>query len=486
MHFQVLPLPVAPGPVYSSYLQLGLLQYLKIPYPEYLSGRAAMETQTENSSPASSSTSSWSTYCPSVFNMLPEPGEDCGIFALDKFNRRYRYDSFGFVKKRSKCFMNLDFEDAIFIPNFCNYDQAEIPHAGVLHQQMESSSPVRPQHVRPRTLVTVGCQADVWKLGPQHLTIPVSERPIDIRVLTASTTTPESGRSLSINLPNWRTHSWNQASSWRTPPSSQAPLTPPSSTPERSSRTPQRADVIARELMAERERINKQSGSGTSRLFIPSRVVQERNSPESLSPHTLPLTPTRLTRYSNHYGRSDVPPNQNCAIYVVGIPAVAQYADVLGSIRGGKILICLIDRPNEQHPTAAAKIVFFTRASAELFMQRSCGIGVYILGQRVTAVWNRIHYAAHAKANQSRVVLISGPACWMDFEFFENFFRARFEFQEESRSEMPRSREGHVVHMWRFASLRAQAELAYIAIERELGGIFKVEYGPDLCARPWI
>jgi hypothetical protein len=238
--------------------------------------------------------------------------------------------------------------------------------------------------------------------------------------------------------------------------------------------------------MAEQERINKQSGSGTSRLFIPSRLVQERSSPESSSPHTLLLAPTRSTRYSNHYGRSDVPPSQNCAIYVVGIPAEAQYADVLGSIRGGKILICLIDRPNEQHPTAAAKIVFFTRASAELFMQRSCGVGVYILGQRVTAMWNRIHYAAHAKANQSRVVLISGPACWMDFEFFENFFRARFEFQKESRSEMPCSQEGHVVHMWRFASLRAQAELAYIAVERELGGIFKVEYGPDLCARPWI
>ena len=247
-----------------------------------------------------------------------------------------------------------------------------------------------------------------------------------------------------------------------------------------------RTDIVARKLMAEQERLNKQSSSAPSRVFIPSRLVQERNSPDSIGLYTLPPTPTRSAPDTNHYGRSDISADQNCAIYIVGIPAAAQYSDVLDSIRGGKILVCLIDPPDRQHHTAAAKIVFFTRASAELFMERSRGVGVYILGRRVRAMWNRIFYAAHTKTHQSRVILISGPAHLMDFEIFESFFRERFEYQEESRSEIPCNREGYALYMWKFASLRAQAELAYISIEREWHGIFKVEYGPDTCARLWV
>jgi hypothetical protein len=96
----------------------------------------------------------------------------------------------------------------------------------------------------------------------------------------------------------------------------------------------------------------------------------------------------------------------------------------------------------------------------------------------------------------------------MSFEFFEEFFRSRFKGDVEARFEIEGGWGGEVrgaaaaaaagrregkegeqkdwkTYVWRFASLRAQAELAKVALEREMGGIFQVEYGADPCEKPW-
>ncbi len=447
-----------------------------------------MENQTEDCFSDSSSTMSYLAYGASRSNMSPPPGQDWGASALEMPAGRNLYECPDFVEKRSEWYKNLDFEDAIFIPNFCTDEPPEPAHAPAdLQQRADPRSHVRQQHVRPSSPVMMAPRAGAWHLGPQNTPVAVNEQPVGISIPTPATTTPESDRPLSTPWPNWHSRPSNQAGSWRTPPSSHTPPTPSYSTPGGSRGASRHTQLIAREIAAQQER-NRQLGSGACGHFMPSRAVLERTRPAPLNPASPLPTPTRSTRNANHYGRADLPEDENCAIYVVGIPARATYADVLGAVRGGKIYVCLMDPPCGQHPTAAAKLVFFTRAAAERFMQRHHSVGVYIRGQRVRAMWNRIRYAACARRppHQSRVVVVSGPRRWMDFAFFETFFGSRFEFQEEARSERPCDRAGRVVHVWRFASVRAQAELAYIAIERELGDIFEVEYGPDPCAQPWM
>jgi hypothetical protein len=480
-------MPITHGPAYNSYVPVRLVRYMAIPYPGYVPGIAVIESQEKDVLPASHLISSYSTHGPSGSCPSTPPSQDSGASAFDRIANMFQGGHSGPMIPDSVWNKNLDFEDEIFIPTFCTGEPPRPSHSAAgLQHQARSSSQVPPQHVRLNNSVITGPKADTWNLSPQHSSMSVSERMIDSSMLTPPTSTPESNCTLSINLPNWRSYPSNQFHSGRTPPRSRALHTPLSSM-ARSSRTSQEADNIARQIMAELERINARSGSGGPRPFMPSRAVLKRNIPESLSHQTLlQPNPTRSVRDAKYYGRANLPAHKNCAIYIMGIPAKAGYADVLDSIRGGKIYACLMDPPNAEHLTSAAKLVFFTRASAELFMQRHYRVGIYVLGQRVKAIWNRIRYDAHDKPHQSRVVRISGPASWMDFEFFEKFFKARLEFQEESRSEIPCSHEGHALYEWRFASLRAQAELAYIAIVRELSDIFKVEYGPDPCARPWM
>jgi hypothetical protein len=482
--FQVVPLPTT-APVYKSYIPIGLVWYLGIHYPGYISGVAPIETQAEVAFPASSSTSSCSTVSPFRSYILTPPSQGFSASPFETAGSRSQDDTFGAVKKCSEWYKNLDFEDAIFIPNFFKDDPRRLPHAvRVLQQRANSSSPVLPQYIRPSTPVVADSRADSWHIGPEHNAISASERTLDINVLTPPTSTPQSNRRLSMNLPNWSARPSNQPRPRQTPPPSYALLTPPSST-ARSSRTSQNTQEIAREIMAEQERINRQRGSKGPKSFIPSRAVLERNRQKLIGAETPESSPNRPLGGAKHYGRP-IPPHKNCAIFITEIPIQATYADVLGSVRGGKIYACRFEPDTGKFPTRAVKLVFFTRAAAEVFMQRSYLAGVFIRGKRVRAIWNRIRYDAHPSPHQSRVVNITGPARWVGSGFLEEWFEPRFDYDLDHVVDIPCSREGYATRAWHFACLRAQAEFAKMIIERELNDIFKVEYGVDPCARPWF
>jgi hypothetical protein len=237
--------------------------------------------------------------------------------------------------------------------------------------------------------------------------------------------------------------------------------------------------------MTEQERINRQRGLGSVKSFIPSRAALERNRQKLRDPDTSLSNPNRPVSDAKHYGRP-IPPHKNCAVFITEIPIQATYADVLGSVRGGKIYACRFEPDEGKFPTRAVKLVFFTRASAELFMQRNYTVGIFILGERVRAIWNRIRYDAHPNPRQSRVVNITGPARWVHSKFLEEWFEPRFDYDLDRTVDMPCPREGYATRAWRFACLRAQAEFAKMIVERELSGIFQVEYGVDPCARPWF
>lgn len=483
--FQAVPISTT-ALVNNSYLPAGLVQYMGIPYPGYISGVVPIETQTKDCFLASPSISSRSTVGPSGLYILTSRSQgSSGASAFEASSSRSQGDSFGSVNKCSELYKNLDFEDAIFIPTFCTEDSPTLPHVvGVLQQRSNSSSPVLLQNIRPSTPVAVRSKADSWHIRPEHSAISASKRTTDINLLTPPTSIPQSNRRLSMNLPNGCARPSNQSRSRRTPPASHVLLTPPTSM-ARSSRISPSTREIAREIMAEQERINKQRGLGSVKSFIPSRAALERNRQKLMDPETSQSTPNWPLSEAKHYGRP-IPPYKNCAIFITEIPIQATYADVLGSVRGGKIYACRFEPDEGKFPTRAAKLVFFTRASAEIFMQRNYMVGIFILGKRVRAIWNRIRYDAHPSPHQSRVVNITGPARWVQSKFLKEWFEPRFDYNLDRTVDMPCPREGYATRAWHFACLRAQAEFAKMIVERELSGIFQVEYGVDPCARPWF
>ncbi|KAG0649385.1 hypothetical protein D0Z07_4420 [Hyphodiscus hymeniophilus] len=141
-----------------------------------------------------------------------------------------------------------------------------------------------------------------------------------------------------------------------------------------------------------------------------------------------------------------------------------------------------IEHNRSQHQTAAAKIVFFERHQAEAFMTLVSSGRFLVKGRQIRHVrWNKIKSARYPNSISSRAIRLIGPRYLMDFGFFEVFFSQRFTYELEGRREVPCVPPGMVAHEWIFGSLRCQASSAKTAVERELRGIFSVEWARDPC-----
>jgi hypothetical protein len=104
------------------------------------------------------------------------------------------------------------------------------------------------------------------------------------------------------------------------------------------------------------------------------------------------------------------------------------------------------------------------------------------MGQVIQRVaWNKIKSGPYPHQSHSRAIRITGPQELMDFDFFEDFFVHKFAYDLDRRGVVHCNRPGHVSHEWHFGSLRCQAASAKTAIERELKGIFEVEWSVDPC-----
>lgn len=180
---------------------------------------------------------------------------------------------------------------------------------------------------------------------------------------------------------------------------------------------------------------------------------------------------------------AEIADSQNCAVWILGLPENVTHTELLGAIRNvGKVYCAVINPPTGQHQTSAAKIVFFERHQAESFMALALNGHLQVMGREIRHVrWNKIKSARYPYTENSRVIHVTGPRHLMDFKFFEGFFTRLFEYQLEGKQEVECAVSGMVTHEWRFGSLRCQAASAKTAIERELRGVFAVEWARDPC-----
>jgi hypothetical protein len=259
-----------------------------------------------------------------------------------------------------------------------------------------------------------------------------------------------------------------------------------------------RAQAIAAIVQAKRAEMEKQFGPGTLRTFYPSNRALERN-------HILPgrdmnRASTISTRSSSpaapaaylgdpfleNNRSADIPEHENCALWICGLPGCVTYNMLLRSIRDiGKVYATVINPPTDSIRTSAAKIIFFNRHQAEKLFNVINDRQFVVMGKVVHKVlWNKIRTGPYPHSTHSRAIRITGTREMMDFDYFENFFVDRFQYDLDVRGVVDCDRPGLVSHEWHFGCLRCQAASAKTAIERELKRIYEVEWVDDPCEFP--
>ncbi|KAL3418289.1 hypothetical protein PVAG01_10005 [Phlyctema vagabunda] len=180
-----------------------------------------------------------------------------------------------------------------------------------------------------------------------------------------------------------------------------------------------------------------------------------------------------------------LPDHLNCALWITGIPAEADYSDVFAVINTGAVFCLHLNDPTDQHSTKAAKLVFKKPEEAARFLyQTRSQAGVSVMGSRIRAIYNRHgHQQQEAYANKTRVLVIAGPVATMSMSFWIDFFKFCTVCQFESALELPSPNPRKRIMQFRFARIDGQAESCYEAIMRDdlCPHIYLTRYGYDPC-----
>jgi len=196
---------------------------------------------------------------------------------------------------------------------------------------------------------------------------------------------------------------------------------------------------------------------------------------------------------------ANIPHSENCSLWLTGLPADVSYTELFVRLRGtGKIFATYINHasPENGHVTSAAKVTFFSFASAQALFNKfgrpeSTRVA-RLRGRTVTVRMNRIkvsEYQTHgfgwedeAGNEPSRVLIITGPRLLVDVASLMAYFSQRFFFELDQVVPL---QEGDIrSYELRFASFYCQARSAYLALVKEpffaqMG--VTVRYGPDPC-----
>ncbi|KAI1498381.1 hypothetical protein F5X99DRAFT_412186 [Biscogniauxia marginata] len=178
--------------------------------------------------------------------------------------------------------------------------------------------------------------------------------------------------------------------------------------------------------------------------------------------------------------------SQNCAIHAV-IEEDVHYMDVFNTLpRVGKVKSCWVNRPDEEHPTTSSiKLVFFTHEAAQQLLDRASewkikGAGLYL-------VWDRNKVSPEDGTGISRVLRITGPSNFVNYESLTAYFDTKLRYQTQKVGIVYAGATGLSQIDWYFASYTNQAQVACMALERERPDMrgnsdgVRLEYRPDPC-----
>lgn len=196
------------------------------------------------------------------------------------------------------------------------------------------------------------------------------------------------------------------------------------------------------------------------------------------------------TRYHGMHTESNasaeyLAPEQNASLWITNLPPDITHHELLGQIRNiGRVWCCFINGPDGlKHTTAAAKIVFFQPKAAQRLLQHSLTTGLQVRGYRAKVTQNRIKTAETTPRNgdDSRVLIITGQAHFVNEKTLTEYFGERFVFQLDEVTELIKG-QGRAVMEFKFGSFRCQAQMGKISLEKDRPrGFEKAEFGEDPC-----
>ncbi|KAI0438125.1 hypothetical protein F4803DRAFT_570024 [Xylaria telfairii] len=198
-------------------------------------------------------------------------------------------------------------------------------------------------------------------------------------------------------------------------------------------------------------------------------------------------------RLSHRNQSANIPPENSTSVWITNLPPNCNYAQLLGVVRDtGKVYATVINPPQGNFTTSAAKIVFFDVEARRRF-EALANAGDLAVDRYVPRVRpNRILTAAQPAGPESRILHITGPASFVNERVLCDRFRGWCAFDLEYVQRFP-FEDGNATMVWAFGSYRCQAERVFAAIrhiktfgmgpEREIWDCVVVRYGPDPCDR---
>lgn len=227
-----------------------------------------------------------------------------------------------------------------------------------------------------------------------------------------------------------------------------------------------------------------------------SREPATAHAPPPLSsggiPAGQPAVPS--TRFSDRYHGMHTATNasaehlsaeQNASLWITNLPPDITHRELLAQIRCvGRIWCCFINGPDGlKHTTAAAKVVFFLPAAAQRLLQGAVEHGFQVRGFRAKVTQNRIKTGETIPkcGDDSRVLIVTGQASFVNEATLSEYFGQRFVFQVDEVRELIRGG-GRAVVEFRFGSYRCQSQMGKISLEKDRPvGFEKAEFGEDPC-----
>ncbi|CAJ2508856.1 Uu.00g138820.m01.CDS01 [Anthostomella pinea] len=180
---------------------------------------------------------------------------------------------------------------------------------------------------------------------------------------------------------------------------------------------------------------------------------------------------------------ANIPAEMSTRLWLTGLPAFCTYHQFFMAIRGGgRVYATHVVDPNDNIPTSAASMTFFSETDANAFIERCQSTPLMLGHHEVSVRIHRIFTEAVRTNSQSRALCITGHPYVADPKFLDWLFREKWgiKYDVDMVLHTPGTSSSRVVYV--FGSVRGQSERIYSRLIRDFSNSVSVKYLKDPAA----